>query len=250
LNNKKAFKAHSADKSMGREIKVINGDEIFVVYPKYGGSLQAFSKKGVEIIPHSLPCFLKKNNFLPGGYRSFTGVGGFRPIWAFGSHHNPCILWQNAFAWNLNEGKKKIEIQLSRKMYHADISYKIIVQKGASGFIFEAKALNKIENAYGTFCFNLPLAISLASLNEIVFEWNKESFNLAEIRDNFFKLPVKEKLDVKLNGLNLEIETDKQKTAGFYTAWSSDYVTPDLRGMYKKLKANEEYSARWKFSLS
>jgi hypothetical protein len=249
LRDQKTFKVILRDKSMGDEIKVINGDECFLIYPKYGGTLQSFFKADTEIIPHSLPGFIEKNNFLPGGYRSYSGVGGFRPIWAFGSHHNPCILWQGSFEWDIKETKDCIEIFLSREMTHVDVRYKITVNKGQSGFIFEAKATNKIEDAYGTFSFNLPLSVKPERLDEVEIEGESKYLKLADQRDSFLVIPPSDKLTVKINGLTLSIDSNKTKNAGFYTDWSSRFITPDLRGIYQKLKAGEEYVTSWKVSI-
>lgn len=237
------------EKTLGIQIKVTNGDESFYLYPEYGASLQGLMKGGAEIIPHSLPDFVGKHHFQPGGYRSYSGVGGFRPIWAFGSHHNPCILWQGPFEWDIREYENSVAILLSRKMYHVDVEYKIVASKGRSGFRVEAVAVNKIDGACGTFSFNLPLAIGSDELTEAEISSESKQIKLKDIRDSFFVFPPCAKLAVKKRNLTFSIESDIAKCSGFYTDWSSSYLTPDFRGVYKKLDKGETSKVTWDFSM-
>jgi hypothetical protein len=246
---RQSIKCVAAEKTLGTQIKVTNGDESFYIYPEYGASLQGLMKGDIEIIPHSLPAFVGRNDFQPGGYRSYSGVGGFRPIWAFGSHHNPCILWQGPFEWDIMEDGNSIAILLSRKMYHVDVEYKIVVSKGKSGFRVEAAAVNKIDGACGTFSFNLPLAIGPDELTEVEISSESRKIKMKDVRDSFFVFPACAKLVVKKRNLIFAVESEIAKCAGFYTDWSASYLTPDYRGSYKKLDKGEVYKVIWNFVM-
>ena len=250
--NKSNFSVNAMEKSFGTVIKIINGDESFVVYPKYGGSLQNYRKGNISLIPHSLPGFIDTCNFEPGGYRSYSGVGGFRPIWSFGSHHNPCILWQSAFDWSIDEScNDTVVIKLTKEMYHVAVEYTIIVRKDESGFIFTANAVNKIDNAYGMFSFNLPLSFSIADIATSAFNWEcGGKMLLRNVRDTFVVIPAKHFLNISKSDIELKIESNPKLTAGFYTDISPCYITPDLRGYYQKLSHGDLYSTVWKFTTN
>jgi hypothetical protein len=248
---KPKFEYAVTDKSFGPAIKLANGEESFVIYPKYGATLQNYRLGDETIIPHSLPEFIEKNTFEPGGYRSYSGAGGFRPIWAFGSHHNPCVVWQGPFEWNVDSNDREIRVELARKMPHVDLNYTIVVEKGKRGFTFTARAVNKIDGAYGTFSFNLPLALTSADFADLNFEWeNGGALPFRDIRDTFVVIPAKRCLTVSKPGVVFAIESDPELTAGYYTDMSLTCVTPDLRGYYQKLGAGDACSATWRFSAN
>lgn len=249
LNKSREFVVSVDEKSLGTVIKVTNGDESFVLYPEYGASLQNYKKGDRQILAHSLPGFIETNTFAPGGYRSYSGVGGLRPIWSFGSHHNPCILWQGPFEWELDESQSdEWRITLSRDLFHVAVTYTIIVRKGESGFEFIASAVNKIDHAYGMFSFNLPLVFTPEELPEVRFEWEEDGqLDFRDIRNSFTVIPAKRLLTVRKKGWAFTIESDPDKTAGYYTDMSPSYVTPDLRGYYKKLNSGDVYATKWRF---
>ena len=240
------FRLDIATKSLGPELKLRNGDESFVIYPDFGATLQGLEKGGFVVIPHELPAFVGRDGHLPGGYRSYTGAGGFRPIWAFGSHHNPCVLWQGPFAYKVEEAAGVIVVRLSRSMPHVEVVYTVTVRQDVSGFGFAAEAVNQVEGAYGSFNFNLPLC---PPTRATTFRWPGGSLRLGDVRDSFFVLPPSDKLVVDLGRAALAIESDPAQTAGFYTDWAPSFITPDLRGVYRKLREGEHYKASWRFSF-
>jgi hypothetical protein len=245
------FYFSESQKSLGNVINIVNGDESFKLYPSFGGSLQDYQKGGTEIIPNTIPRFLQKNNFLPGGYRSYTGVGGLRPIWAFGSHHVPCILWQDKFEYNISKKDDIIIINLSKKLYHVEVNYSIEVRKGHSGFIYQCQALNKIDNTYGTFSFNLPLKLNERKFHETcIIPDNLKEIQLIKQRDIFFVIPASKKLIIRDGEIDFNIDICNGESAGFYVNLHPNMITPDLRGKYRRMNKNDQYKCSWKFSTN
>ncbi len=229
------------------ELKILNGDESFLIYPEYGASIQAYRKCGIELISHSVP---KAKPLAPGGYRSYSSALGFCPIWAFGSQHNPCILWQGPFKWNIMESADLLKIELSRDMYHVSVKYLITVKKGIAGFTLEVEACNKIDDIYGTFNFNLPLTLTPGDISATTLEWEGKCISPVDVGDTFFVIPATGELVVRRPRISLAIAADKNKTSGFYADWRTVFITPDLRGKYQKLKAGEFYRTAWSFKPS
>ena len=240
----------------GAILRFVNADETFVIYPRFGGSLQDWRLGTATIIPHSLPQFLKNGARPPGGLNSYSGVGGFRPIWALGVHTNPCILWQGPFEWKtVVEADDQIVVELARHMFHVDVCYTISLRKGTPGFVFQAQAINKLDAAYGAFNFNLVLAVQREDLEETEFSWlepergQEHRLRLLDQCDSFFRLPAVDKLTVRKPGYSVSIHSNPAKTAGFYVDWSTAYLTPDLRGFYRKMGLRESETVEWQFGI-
>ena len=239
----------------GPVLRLFNKGETFVIYPKYGGSLQDWRLDESPIIPHLLPGFLEKHDFLPGGYGSYTRVGGFRPIWALGTHHNPCIIWQYPFLWAVHEDTpEKIVIELKREFYHVVISYRISIEKGKSGFSYEARAKNKLNMVYGAFNFHVWLVSSSSDILQTSFVWQehgqKKQLTIGEQHDSFFRIPANDSITVNKMDWSMKIVSEPDKTAGYFIDWSTTFLTPDIHGIYRKLSAGDEVKTRWVFSVN
>lgn len=229
------------------------GGETFVIYPRFGATLQDWRVGGATIIPHALPEFLRGGASPPGGYGSYTSAGGFRPIWALGVHTNPCILWQGPFEWKVAvESEDLIVVELSRRMRHVDVRYIVTARKGAPGFTFQAEAVNKLDDAYGAFNFNLILATQPQDFDETAFAWmengQERRLRLPDIGDSFFRLPAAKEMTVVKPGYSACIGCDPAKTAGFYVDWAQTYLTPDLRGFYRPMRVGEREVVEWRFT--
>lgn len=239
----------------GPVLRFFNAGETLAVYPRYGGTLQDWRRGPITLIPHALPAFLQRPTFEPGGYRSYTGAGGFRPIWALGTHHNPCILWQGAFDWRVavDTGDLKV-IELSRLLPHVDVCYRVAVRRGTPGFVFDAEATNRLEDAYGAFNFNLPLDMRPQDLDHTDFEWKDaerlQRLTLHEQGESFFRLPPTSELSICRVDHRVRIGSDPERSTGFYVDWGSGFLTPDLRGVYRKLGVGERVTAHWTFRAS
>jgi hypothetical protein len=238
----------------GPSLRFMNGDETFVIYPRFGGTLQDWRVGGTTIIPHALPEFLRGNIPPPGGYGSYTLAGvGFRPIWALGLNSNPCILWQGPFEWKVAaESEDMIAVELSRMMLHVDVRYTVTARKGTSGFTFRAEAVNKLEGAYGAFNFNLLLTTQPQDFEETAFAWTEDGrerrLPLPDFCDSFFRLPAVREMTVVKPGYSVCIGCDPAKTAGFYVDWSDAYLTPDVRGLYRIMRVGQREIVEWRFT--
>lgn len=252
-----AFRLVVEEKAVeGPTLRFVNGEETFVIYPRFGASLQDWRLGSNYIISHSLPGLVRKGSMRPpGGFASYSDVLGFRPIWGLGTHSCPCILWQGPFDWkSIKESDDTIAVELARRMPHVDVRYVVTARKGTPGFIFQAEARNLLKNAYGAFSFNLPLSTKPQDLDDTAFKWlenGKElQLRLSDQFDSLVRLPGAAEMTVEKPGYSLRIECDPDKTAGFYVDWSASHLTPDARGRYRKLSVGECESVKWKFSAS
>lgn len=248
---KSAFDIETKKTASVTKIIVRNGSESFVICPEFGGTLQDYRLNGREIIPDSVTPFIGRSEFMPGGYRSYSAAGGLRPIWALGAHHNPCILWQYPFQFEMTEERNNdcFKIKLTRSLYHVDVNYLISVQKGRSGFIFEAEAVNKLDNAIAMFGFNLPISYVPDSMENVSLLWEVGQMRLSDARDGFLVLPARKFLKVVRSDCALKISVESEKTAGFYMDMHRGFITPDLRGEYTHLKRGEKHNVKWEFSI-
>ena len=240
---------------LGPALRVCNGAETFVVYPKYGASLQDWQIDGVPVIAHSLPSFREACEYLPGGYRSYKGVGGFRPIWALGTQHNPCILWQGPFEFAvLEKTYSVVELELCRDMAHVTVRYRVRVVRGEPGFRYSAEASNKMANCFGAFNFNLALAVRPEDVDATGFEWEENGVSrdltLNDQFDSFFVIPAAAGIHVRTRRWEVVIESDPDTTAGYYTDWSTRFLTPDLHGQYRALAPGDRYATTWRFTAT
>lgn len=237
----------------GAVLRFFNGDETFVIYPRFGGCLQDWRVGETVIIDHYLPGALARGIAPPGAFNSNTGVLGFRPVWGLGTHSNPCILWQGPFEWSpVAESDDTIAVELSRRMRHVDVRYTITARRGVDGFVFRAEAMNHMEGAYGAFNFNLVLATQPSDLDETTFTWTEQGQErrrrLSDQFDSFFRLPAVAEMTVVKPYYSVSIRCDPAKTSGFYTDWGPRFLTPDLRGFYRKLNVGERETVEWRFA--
>ncbi|MEI8245960.1 MAG: family 20 glycosylhydrolase [Lentisphaerota bacterium] len=241
------------DFQKGEWFRFVNGDESFEVYPRFGGTLQDWRSGDDIIIPESVDARLKRENmFEKGGYRSYASLGGFRPLWALGTHHNPCILWNFPFSWNIIADSPELKtIELSRSFYHVDVTYRISIRKGTTGFSYYLKAVNKLDFTYGAFNFNLPLSLCDSELNSTSLQWEEknqlQSLSFKDVKNSFFVIPSKRSVHVKKQNYLLTIDCGEVGGSGFYVDWSSTFMTPDLHGSYKPLKKGDVTETQWAF---
>jgi len=227
-----------------------NGDETFVVYPKFGATLQDWRQGTEVIIPNSIANFLKRNP-LAGGYRSYNAAGGLRPIWALGTHSNPCILWQFPWNWKIEKKtKESIVVALAAQFSHVSVVIYISIARDHSGFNYEVRATNKLAHAYGAFNFNLPLTFDLEDLTAMKFEWQEGETTVAAHADGVFWIPARGALTVRCPRWTLQVDAPPDQTAGYAVDWGAGFVTPDLHGVYRKLNVGEETVTRWSFTVN
>ena len=243
------------DPRKGECIRFVNHGESFEVYPRFGGVLQNWCSGKEIIIPESLEARLKAGNmFEKGGYRSYSSIGGLRPIWALGTHHNPCILWNFPFAWKIIADSPEVKtIELTRSLYHVDVTYRISIKKGTTGFSYSLKAVNKLDFTYGAFSFNLPLSFNVSEINSTSLLWNDDKqlhkLPFSEVKASFFVVPSRRSVQVKKQNYLLSIDCGEVGGSGFYVDWSSTFMTPDLHGIYKPLKKGAVTETQWTFSI-
>ncbi len=239
------------DPQAGDCLRVSHGDERFIVYPRYGATLQNWTFGSATIIPHMLPAFLERPRQEPGGYRGWNAVGGMRPIWALGTHHNPCILWQYPWQWDVStHTADRIVLAFRKSLSHVDVTYEIAVDRDRPGIRLSLTAVNKLPNAYGAFSFNLPLALDPHQLHDTRFAWDDHTESLLTPAREAFWLPARENLQLSTPYWTLRIAADKEETAGFFVDWGCTMVTPDLHGLYKPRHIGEATTVTWHLTPS
>lgn len=236
-----------------RVLRVVNGSETFAVYPAYGGTLQDWRVGDRVVIAHALPRFLEERAPLPGGYRSYSAAGGLRPIWAMGTHSNPCTLWQGAFSASIETcSGDRIVLLLARDMPHVAVTYRLEVRRGIPGFTFDAKAVSLQPHAYGAFNFNCPFALEPGELDGVELCWREggraRCMRIREQCSAFFVMRATDGIHVRKAGVTLDVESDPGQTAGFYVDWGVSYVTPDVHGVYRPMPPGAETRTRWTFA--
>lgn len=243
------YVTHDAER--GDMLRFCNGDESFVVYPKFGASLQQWQRSGNILIPSGISDFLK-NPRRPGGYRSYSAVGGFRVIWALGTHSNPCILWQYPWEWSVEEqadGPSQATLRLV--LPHGIFRIVIAMERGVPGFSYEVRCINQLDTTFGAFNFNLPLAFGADDPNDMKLSWSEDrslrECTIASVARSGFWIPASGSLTIHHPRRPLRIEASLRETAGYFVDWGRGFMTPDLRGRYRKLVAGEETVARWSF---
>jgi hypothetical protein len=240
-----------SDEKHGDVLQFFNGEESFIVYPRFGASLQSWQRSGSVIIPGTLERLLKRG-MLPGGYRSYTAAGGFRVVWAMGTHSNPCILWQHPWAWSITEQTQEtVAVELKLELPHGAFVIVITIARGTSGFAYEARCVNQLEHAYGAFNFNLPLPLSLEDLSNMKFMWDDperaHEVTVAGCAESAFWIPASGALTLRRPNWDLHIDSVPEQTSGYFVDWGAGFITPDLHGVYQPLKIGQETVARWHF---
>ena len=238
-----------SDEKHGDALQFCNGEESFVVYPKFGASLQNWRRSGNVLIPDVIENFLQRDS-LPGGYRSYTAAGGFRAIWAMGTHSNPCILWQHPWDWSIVEqSQDKVEVTLTLKLPSGAFAISITTERGLPGFACEARCVNYLEHAFGAFNFNLPLFFGLDDLTAMKLSWTDHDkthdVSVAERAVGAFWIPALGALTIRCPTFALRIDPEPEQIAGYFVDWNVGFLTPDLHGAYRPLKVGQETVARW-----
>ncbi len=237
----------------GGRYRFFNGDERFDIWPAYGASLEGWSVAGREVIPASIAA--RRDQLLPpGGYRSFTSCCGLRAIWALGTHSNPSILWQYPYAARIVEsGPDRVVAEFTRAFPQVDIRIRVTVERGAPGFRYEVRGINRLEHARAAFNFNLPLTIGRADVEGMAMRWRAEDGSprettLARERVAAFALPARGPLTLAATAWTLDIEADPAETALYFVDWCPGFITPDIHGVYRPRALNEEVNVAWRFT--
>jgi len=239
------------DERRGEVLQFGNARESFVVYPRYGASLQDWQHAGTTIIPATLEKFLQRDA-RPGGYRSYAAAGGFRPIWAMGTHSNPCILWQHPWTWRIvTQTPAQVAVELKLELPHGIFTVGIAIERGQPGFMYEARCVNRLEHAFGAFNFNLPLAFGLDDLTNLKLVWSDHGqpreATVAGQGESAFWIPARGPLTMRRPGGSLHIDAAAAQTAGYFVDWNVGCITPDLHGIYRPLEVGEETVTSWRF---
>ncbi|MEI6422335.1 MAG: hypothetical protein WCP55_08955, partial [Lentisphaerota bacterium] len=244
------------DSEKGEWIRFVNNDESFDVYPKFGGTLQNWRFGDEIIIADNLDARLKKGR-LPeqGGYKSYNSIGGFRPIWALGTHSNPCITWNFPFSWKIIADSNEVKtLELSGSFYHVDVTYQISIKKGTTGFTYSLKAVNRLDFTYGAFNFNLLLAFNDSEISSTSLQWEEggkiHKLPFGDVKDSLFVIPARRFLEVKKQNYQNAMDCGESGGSGFYVDWSSTFMTPDFRGIYKPMEKGAVTETHWTFSVN
>jgi hypothetical protein len=230
----------NTDSKLGDIIEVSNGDEKFNIYPKFGMSLQAWQKGRQWIIDNQLEEKIDHINSVPGGYRSYSAVGGLRPVASLGSWHNPCIIWNFSYIHTTRHTQNEISICGTLNLYHIKVECIVKIKKGHPGFEYGITAENLLDHAaVFRLGFNFPLSIPSqawdnASFNEELFQ--DQSTSLIRLDDS--------QINISYGTQNIKIIA-QNPSDGIWMDWSNNFVTPDFRAPYVSLKPHETTSAKW-----
>ncbi len=233
--------------------RFFNGDEQFDVWPTYGASLQGWSVAGHELIADRLRA-QRRPLLPPGGYRSYSSLGGLRPIWALGTHSNPSILWHYPYAARIVEsGPDRVVAEFTRDYPHVAIRIRVGMERGTPGFRYEVRGINRLDHARAAFNFNLPLHLRRADVEGMALRWRGEGgapreTTLARERVSAFAVPARGPLTVAGTAWTLEIEADPAETALYFVDWGPGFITPDVHGVYRPRALNEEVTTTWRFT--
>jgi len=239
-------------KAANGRYRFYNGDEQFDVWPTYGASLQGWIVAGREVIPS--PLSARRNGLLPpGGYRSYSSLGGLRPIWALGTHSNPSILWQYPYTARIVEsGADCVVAEFARDFSHVAIRVRVTIERGKPGFCYEVRGINQLDRAHVAFNFNLPLVLRRSDVESMVMQWQAEDGSHCETtiaREGAaaFSLPAQGPLTLASTEWTLKIEADPAETALYFVDWGPGFITPDIHGVYRPRALNEEVNTTWRF---
>ncbi|MBR2439588.1 MAG: family 20 glycosylhydrolase [Lentisphaeria bacterium] len=232
------------DPVTGNTIRLYNEGETFVLYPDYGARLQDWRFGEHKLIANGLPAFLKKNPHQKhGSFRSFNSPG-FMPMWDFGTHLNPNIIWQYAWDFKIDTSvADEISVEMFRKFPQAEIKYNVSIKKGVHGFRWDLKAVNLLPDVTASFGWNFCLS------TDRTFTMKFQGKKLLDFRND---LPILNKcsaLQVEDENFVLNVETPEEYAEGFWIDWGPGWITPDFHGKYRTLSVGETYETSWNLSL-
>jgi Glycosyl hydrolase family 20, catalytic domain len=230
----------TADDKVGDIIEVSNDDESFKIYPKYGMTLQSWQKAGQWLITNKIEETIDKLHPAVGGYRSYSAAGGLRPVVAFGSWHNPCIIWNYPFTYKTEQTKNEIIICGELQLYHLKVKCTIKIKKAKAGFKYSIEAKNLLDHAaVFRLGFNFPLHMSYSG-------WLDACFNSQMFKDQISSLIYLDdsKIDIINKSRRIKISS-KTPSSGIWMDWSKDFATPDFRTPYLNLQSQKTIYAEW-----
>lgn len=229
------------DMELGEVLAVFNNNESFKVYPKFGMTLQAWHKDGKWLIFNLIEKNIKAIYPYPGGYRSYLSAGGLRPVASFGAWHNPCMIWNYPFAYEIEQNTKEAIIIRGRlELYHLQVQCLISVHRGAPGFQYRIVVKNRLDHAaFFRLGFNFMLAMHAEDMASAEFYGKKFS----DQSDSLIFMASNE-IEISCGGRQLTIETD-DAMAGIWMDWGQSFLTPDFRTPYLKLNPDAQMTANW-----
>ena len=237
------------DPVTGNTIRFYNDGETFVLYPDYGARLQDWRFGENVLIANGLPVFLKKNPYQqPGSFRSYNSPG-FMPMWDFGTHLNPNIIWQ--YPWDFQIGTsdpEEMTVTVFRKFPHVELRYKITVKKGVHGFKYDLEAVNLMPDVTASFGWNFCLSTDQTFALE--FASGSERKKLLDFKNDLPVFKNGSTLQITHPDWILDIETAPDDSEGFWLDWGYGWITPDYHGKYRSLKVGESYQTSWNFILT
>lgn len=243
------------DPLTGKTIRIYNFGETFALYPDFGPLMQDWRTAEYRILPHTLPDILRRDGRqLPGSFKSFR-YNGFKPMWNIGTHLNPSILWQHPWDCSiLEQNSCRIKISLQQRFIHADVSFLFTITHGQPGFRCACTAMNKKENWYGTFAWNFLLDDGQGETLDTVFRWHQkkkeQTLALSACSDDAVWLPVRDTLTISRPEWQMQITTSPKHTGGYLVDWGASWMTPDIRGEYRRLTRGEVFETAWEFRHS
>ena len=227
---------------------VVPEGETFVLYPDYGARLQDWRFGKNVLIANGLPAFLKKNPYQkPGSFRSYNSPG-FMPMWDFGTHLNPNIIWQYPWDFQIDTTvQDEFSATVFRKFSHVELRYKITVKKGIHGFRYDLEAINLMPDITASFGWNFCLSTDQTFALE--FSSGSERKRLLDFQNDLPVFQGNPALQVTHPAWVLNIETTPEDSEGFWIDWGYGWITPDYHGKYRSLKVGESYKTSWNFVL-
>ena len=223
--------------------RFFNADEQFDVWPTYGASLQGWSVAGREVIADRRPA-LRRALLPPGGYRSYSALGGLRPIWALQYPYDSRVV---------ERGPDRVVAEFTRDFPHVAIRIRVSMERGTPGFRYDVSGINRLDHAVAAFNFNLPLSLRRADVEGLALRWRAEDgapreTTIARERVSAFAVPARGPLTVSGSAWALEIEADPAETALYFVDWGPGFITPDVHGVYRPRALNEEVTTTWRFT--
>ena len=143
---------------------------------------------------------------------------------------------------------------MQQRFIHADVSFLFTITHGEPGFRCACTAMNKREGWYGTFAWNFLLDDGQGETLDTVFRWHQKkkehTLALSACSDDAVWLPVRDTLTISRPEWQMQITTAPEHTGGYLVDWGASWMTPDIRGEYRRLKRGEVFETSWEFRHS